>query len=104
MFSHVTFGLTVAFLPIIAAIALEHPLKVNKSASALIGAGLLWTVYAIMGGDHLLISDNRSPAAKRPHRRYEPANAVGAVLFSLSHNEFPHSQKCILNITVSMFL
>ena len=58
MFSHVTFGLTVAFLPIIAAIALEHPLKVNKSASALIGAGLLWTVYAIMGGDHLLISDN----------------------------------------------
>ena len=30
-------------------IALEHPLKVNKSASALLGAGLLWTVYAVMG-------------------------------------------------------
>ena len=30
-----------------AAIALEHPLKVNKSASALVGAGLLWTVYAL---------------------------------------------------------
>ncbi len=29
------------------AIALEHPLKVNKSASALIGAGLLWTVYGV---------------------------------------------------------
>jgi hypothetical protein len=30
-----------------AAIALEHPHKVNKSTPALLGAGLLWTVYAI---------------------------------------------------------
>ncbi len=29
------------------AIALEHPLKINKSASALLGAGLLWTIYAV---------------------------------------------------------
>jgi Na+/H+ antiporter NhaD/arsenite permease-like protein len=28
------------------AIAFEHPLKVNKSASALLGAALLWAVYA----------------------------------------------------------
>src|SRR5205807_4459091 len=34
-----------------AAIALEHPIKINKSASALVGAGLLWTVYAALGGD-----------------------------------------------------
>lgn len=33
------------------AIAMEHPLKVNKSASALIGAGLLWSVYAVGLGD-----------------------------------------------------
>src|ERR1700716_1012190 len=38
-----------------AAIALEHPIKINKSASALVGAGLLWTVYAILSGDHALI-------------------------------------------------
>ena len=31
------------------AIVLEHPLRINKSASALIGAGLLWTLYALMG-------------------------------------------------------
>jgi len=31
------------------AIAFEHPLQINKSATALIGAGLLWTVYAIAG-------------------------------------------------------
>jgi Na+/H+ antiporter NhaD/arsenite permease-like protein len=39
--------LTVIFVLAYAAIALEHPLKVNKSASALLGAGLLWTVYAL---------------------------------------------------------
>jgi Na+/H+ antiporter NhaD/arsenite permease-like protein len=30
-----------------AAIAFEHPLGINKSASALLGAGLLWTLYAL---------------------------------------------------------
>jgi Na+/H+ antiporter NhaD/arsenite permease-like protein len=38
-----------------AAIAFEHPIKINKSASALVGAGLLWTVYAALSGDHALI-------------------------------------------------
>lgn len=35
-----------------AAIALEEPLKVNKAAAALLGAGLLWTIYAVAGGGH----------------------------------------------------
>ena len=30
------------------AIALEHPLKINKAATALAGAGLMWTVYALL--------------------------------------------------------
>jgi len=38
-----------------AAIALEHPIGVNKSASALLAAGLLWTVYATTTGDHALV-------------------------------------------------
>lgn len=33
------------------AIAFEHPLKINKSASALLGAGLLWAVYAVASAD-----------------------------------------------------
>jgi Na+/H+ antiporter NhaD/arsenite permease-like protein len=37
------------------AIALEHPLKINKAASALVGAGLLWTVYATLSSDHALV-------------------------------------------------
>ena len=44
-------ALIVIFIIAYAAIALEHPLKVNKSATALIGAGLLWTIYAVAVGD-----------------------------------------------------
>jgi Na+/H+ antiporter NhaD/arsenite permease-like protein len=43
--------LIIIFVLVYAAIALEHPLKVNKSATALMGAGLLWTVYALGGVD-----------------------------------------------------
>jgi Na+/H+ antiporter NhaD/arsenite permease-like protein len=38
------------------AIALEHPLGISKSATALIGAVLLWTAYAVTIGDHALVS------------------------------------------------
>ncbi|NBX21096.1 MAG: sodium:proton antiporter, partial [Betaproteobacteria bacterium] len=44
-----SFLLIAIFIATYAAIALEHPLKVNKSASALLGAGLMWTVYAMSG-------------------------------------------------------
>lgn len=50
--------LVVIFVVAYAAIALEHPLGVNKTASALIAAGLLWTVYALMGGDHERVAGN----------------------------------------------
>lgn len=42
-------ALVLVFVLAYSAIALEHPLKINKSASALIGAGLLWTLYALSG-------------------------------------------------------
>ncbi len=50
-------AIVVIFVLAYAAIALEHPLKVNKSASALIGAGLLWTIYALSTGDHHLVNE-----------------------------------------------
>ncbi|TXT38955.1 MAG: citrate transporter [Comamonadaceae bacterium] len=49
--------LVVIFVLAYAAIALEHPLMVNKSASALIGAGLLWTVYAVSLDDPKLLGE-----------------------------------------------
>lgn len=44
-------ALVVVFVVAYAAIALEHPIRINKSASALVGAGLLWTIYALGNGD-----------------------------------------------------
>jgi Na+/H+ antiporter NhaD/arsenite permease-like protein len=58
-------AVVVIFIVAYAAIALEHPLRVNKSASALVGAGVLWTIYAIFGGEYAVIGNqlNESIAA-----------------------------------------
>ncbi|NVN98346.1 MAG: sodium:proton antiporter NhaD [Geobacteraceae bacterium] len=50
--------LVIIFALTYAAIVLEHPLKVNKSASALIGAGLLWTIYAVAIPDQILVNEH----------------------------------------------
>jgi Na+/H+ antiporter NhaD/arsenite permease-like protein len=44
-------AIVVIFIVAYVAIALEHPIRINKGASALLGAGLLWTVYASASGD-----------------------------------------------------
>ena len=44
-------ALVAVFVVTYAAIALEHPIRINKSASALVGAGLLWTIYALAADD-----------------------------------------------------
>ena len=44
-----TTALIIAFVLAYLAIALEHPIGINKSASALFGAGALWTIYAVVG-------------------------------------------------------
>lgn len=43
--------LVIIFVLAYAAIALEHVIKIDKSATALIGAGLLWTIYAVSTGN-----------------------------------------------------
>ncbi len=47
--------LVIIFIIAYVAIALEHPIGINKSASALLGASLLWTIYALSTGDHTLV-------------------------------------------------
>lgn len=49
-------ALTAIFVIAYAAIALEHPIRINKSATALLGAGVLWTIYAVASGDHAAVS------------------------------------------------
>jgi Na+/H+ antiporter NhaD/arsenite permease-like protein len=41
-----------------AAIALEHPLKINKAASALLTGVLVWTVYILASPDKAAVSNN----------------------------------------------
>ena len=53
-------AMVIVFVLAYAAIALEHPIKINKTASALIGAGLLWTIYAMASGDTHLVGEHLS--------------------------------------------
>jgi Na+/H+ antiporter NhaD/arsenite permease-like protein len=50
-------ALIVSFVVAYLAIALEHPIGINKSASALLGAGVLWTIFAIASGGHAPVTD-----------------------------------------------
>ena len=65
-------AIVVIFIVAYAAIALEHPIKINKGASALLGAGLLWTVYAMLTGDHALVE---------PQLRESVGSTAGIVFF-----------------------
>ena len=42
------------------AIAFEHPLRINKAASALLTGVICWSIYALSGSDKGLISENLS--------------------------------------------
>lgn len=53
-------ALVIIFVLAYAAIAFEHPIKINKSASALVGAGLLWTIYAVNTGDAHVVGEHLS--------------------------------------------
>ena len=49
--------IAVVFVFCYAMIALEHPIKINKSATALIAAGLMWTLYSLaspLGVQHVV--------------------------------------------------
>ena len=53
-------ALIIIFVITYASITLEHSIKINKSATALLGAGLLWTIYALATGDHTLVGQQLS--------------------------------------------
>ena len=51
-------SLVIIFLLGYGAIAFEHPLRINKAATALLTATLCWSVYALLSGDKELVSSN----------------------------------------------
>lgn len=61
------------FIVAYVAIALEHPLGINKSATALLGAGLLWTIYALSVGDASLVN----------HQLNESVSSTAQIVFFL---------------------
>ena len=52
-----TMALIIVFIMTYAAIAFEEVIKINKSASALIGAGILWCIYALSSHQGAVIDD-----------------------------------------------
>jgi len=62
-----TFAITIVFVLAYAAIALEHPLKLHKTASALLGAAICWALYALWGSDpqhvHVQLVENLAETA-----------------------------------------
>ena len=50
--------LIAVFVLTYAAITLEHQLKLNKSAPALLGAGVLWSLYALYLGDNQALTQH----------------------------------------------
>src|SRR5687767_15060280 len=53
-----TIIITIIFILGYLAIAFEHPLKINKAASALLTGVICWSVYALTGSDRELVSEN----------------------------------------------
>jgi Na+/H+ antiporter NhaD/arsenite permease-like protein len=66
-------ALSFVFVLAYIAIALEHPIHINKSASALVGAGMLWTIYALNTSDHALVG----------HQLNETVAATAQIVFFL---------------------
>ena len=49
--------ITIVFIAGYLAIAFEHPLKINKAASALLTGVICWSIFALLGNDRELISE-----------------------------------------------
>ncbi|MBS1190956.1 MAG: sodium:proton antiporter [Rhodocyclaceae bacterium] len=82
-------ALIAVFIIAYAAIALEHPIKINKSASALVGAGLLWTIYAVgLGDTHLLSEQLGESVASTAQIAFFLMGAMAIVEVVDAHNGF----------------
>lgn len=65
--------ITILFIAGYAAIAFEHPLKINKTASALLTGVLCWVVYIMVSSDKALVSE----------QLYEHLGQISGILFFL---------------------
>jgi Na+/H+ antiporter NhaD/arsenite permease-like protein len=81
--------IVVVFVVAYAAIALEHPIGVNKTASALLAAGLLWTIYSMLGGDpHRVVDELTESLAATAQIVFFLMGAMTIVEVVDAHNGF----------------
>ncbi len=50
-----TLAITIVFILAYLSIALEHPLRIHKTASALLGAAICWSLYALLNSDSQVV-------------------------------------------------
>ena len=81
-------ALVVVFAVAYAAIALEHPLKVNKSASALVAAGSLWTIYILLGNPDEVVQELTESVAVTARIVFFLMGAMTIVEVIDAHNGF----------------
>ncbi|MGZ5220165.1 MAG: sodium:proton antiporter, partial [Chitinophagaceae bacterium] len=65
--------ITLVFIAGYAAIAFEHPLKINKTASALLTGVLCWVIYMMSSSDTHVVSE----------QLYEHLGQISGILFFL---------------------
>ncbi len=70
------------------AIALEHPLKIDKAATALLTGVFTWVIYALFSNEILAENASRAWATFVAHNP-ESNNAAGMLQF-ITHHEFYH--------------
>ena len=81
--------LVVVFVAAYAAIAFEHPIGINKTASALLAAGLLWTIYSVTGTDpHRVAGELSESLAATAQVVFFPMGAMPLVEGVDAHNGF----------------
>ncbi len=82
-------ALIIVFVLAYTAIALEHLLKVNKTATALLASGLLWSMYALTGPDfHLAVQNLHESLADTAQIVFFLMGAMAIVEIIDAHNGF----------------
>jgi Na+/H+ antiporter NhaD/arsenite permease-like protein len=82
--------IAVIFVCCYAMIALEHPIKINKSATALIAAGLMWTLYSFASpqGVHAVVDQLTEKLAETAAIVFFLISAMTIVEVTDSHGGF----------------
>ena len=82
--------IAVVFVSCYAMIALEHPIKINKSATALIAAGLMWTLYSFVSplGVHAVVEQLTDKLAETAAVVFFLISAMTIVEVTDSHGGF----------------